>query len=139
MLAFAQYMKKRHILISFPVLAILGLIILPGLLPMGKGSRSYAKRWHTRLQQVSPLAAGTEEHPQVRSLSLTNGQWLVWVDQNSHSNPFGGTVVTHDSDGDTRVFFGHVCGGIHMRGDDLAQAYSNLFTIPEMKEIDLNE
>jgi hypothetical protein len=130
-------MKKRNILITFPILAILAVIILPGLLPMGTGSLSYAKRWHARLQDVSSVHEGTNTYSKLRSISLTNGQWLAWVDQNSHCNPFGGTVVTRDSDGDTRVFVGHVCGISRMHGEDLEQVYSNLCSNSQMKEIDI--
>jgi hypothetical protein len=52
------------------------------------------------------------------------------VSANSHGNPWGGTVVTKDSDGQVRTFYGHVCGhaDIGMETKSLADVYRRFST-----------
>ena len=71
-------------------------------------------------------------------LTFTNGGWIVLRSANSHGDISGGTVVTHDSKGATRVFFGHVCGSETLRGATLEQAYSNVIANFDRKEIILD-
>ena len=133
-------------------LAFIALSIAATVLPMGKGSMRYARKWTQRLEQYVSLADVTNgfEYLDVTGtpgrgwdgdltlLTFTNGNWVVLNTANSHANPWGGTMVTRDSTGRTRVFFGHVCGGETLRGDSLDEAYSNLVSGIERREVFLD-
>ena len=116
---------------------MIALLIIPSLLPMGDGSMRYAKKWYKRLDSIQTVEQAVNDYPSIKYLNLTNEQWIVWTGQNSHGNPFGGTIVTHDSQGDTRVFFGHVCGAPRLGGESLEQVYTNIFRIPDRREIQI--
>jgi len=66
------------------------------------------------------------------------GQWLAAAYASSHGHWGGGTVVTRDSTGCIRVFFGHVCGRPHIHGETLDDAYAQ-FSDPEWQEVSLEE
>jgi hypothetical protein len=67
-----------------------------------------------------------ERYAQAGVREFTNGDWLVWVSDNSHANPWGGTVVTRDNRNAVRAFYGHVCGRTFVHGDSLTEAYRAL-------------
>lgn len=94
------------------VLIVGGFIAYPfviGMLPMGTGSLEYAREWSARLRKVDSVAQAQREYPSSRSRTFANGDWIVVVSDNSHGNPWGGTVVTRDSHGVIRTLYGHVC------------------------------
>jgi hypothetical protein len=134
--------------LKWTALAVVTILVLwitvPSLLPMGKGSVSYARRWKQRLDACRTLNDVTNRFEcldvtgqsigcsttgnMLVLLTFTNGDWIVMRNANSHYDPWGGTVVTHDNTGTTRVFFGHVCGGETLSGLSLQEVYSNLLT-----------
>jgi hypothetical protein len=134
------------------IIAFIALSILVPMLSMGKGSMRYARKWTQRLDECVTLADVTNrfEYLDVTGtpgrgwggdltlLTFTNGDWVVLNTANSHGNPWGGTMITRDSTGRTRVFFGHVCGGETLRGDSLDAAYSNLVSRMERTEVFLD-
>ena len=137
-------MKKRIIgtaRVRFAALVIAA-IILPTVF-MGNGSKWLARRWMKRFAEVNTVSEAVEQY-QVARREFSDGSWIFGVAVRSHGNPFGGTVVTKDSTGHTRVFFGHVCAGrevaraIHeSRCSSLPQAFSNLVANSRFKEQEL--
>ncbi len=108
-------------------LFVLGVLLaVPSCLPMGDGSPRYARKWSARLAEVSSSQQARERYDQAGVREFTNGDWLVWVSDNSHGNPWGGTVVTRDNRGVVRAFYGHVCGRAFVHGDTLEDAYRYL-------------
>lgn len=77
---------------------------------LGTGDPGYAERWQWRIQSLSDPDAAQAKFPEVEILRFNNGEWVFGVSDDSHSSAHGGTVVTKDSAGNTRAFFGHVCG-----------------------------
>jgi hypothetical protein len=55
-----------------------------------------------------------------------DGDWLAMAYRSSHNTWGGGTVVTRDSAGRIRVFFGHVCGSPNVFGESLDEVYASL-------------
>jgi hypothetical protein len=120
---------------------------------MFDGSMWYARKWKQRFDACSTLADITNrfEYLDVTGqnigttssmltlLTFSNDNWLVMRCSNSHGTPWGGTVVTRDSTAKTRVFFGHVCGSMTLRGNSLEEAYSNLVWHATFKEVFLND
>ena len=137
------------------IIAYIGLSIALSFLPMGKGSTRYARKWKQRLDRCATLAAVTNTFEcldvtgtpgrgwggELTLLTFTNGSWIVLNSADSHSNPWGGTIVTRDSTDKTRVFFGHVCGSETLQGNSLEDAYSNLLSVGvfDRKEVFLEE
>jgi hypothetical protein len=76
--------------------AVLAMVVLP-VLPMGTGSPRYARKWSKRLSRIKRPGDLWASLANVSELALTNREWIVWVAANSHSNPWGGTVVTKDT------------------------------------------
>jgi hypothetical protein len=128
-------------MLRVPLIVIIGYVVVSVVyccLPLGKGSMRYAREWKQRLDQCTTLAdvtntfeyhdvTGTPGGGSYGKLTLrrfTNGSWIVMNSENSHGNPWGGTIVTRDSTGKTRVFFGHVCGAETLRGNSLQEAYT---------------
>ncbi len=121
------------------------LLIAPSCI-MGKGSRIYAREWVQRLAVCQTLSDVTNrfecldvtgkdgrigwDHSanKLTLLTFTNAGWMVLRTLNSHGHIRGGTLITRDSTGATRVFFGHVCGSETLEGNTLAEAYSNLLS-----------
>ncbi len=120
-------MKKTiiRIVIGLVLLLLLAFFVIP-CLPMGEGSAHYARKWTERLDPIESPADARAQFGNVAVLELTNGEWVVWVSANSHGNPWGGTVVTKDCRGDTRSFYGHVCGGAHLHGETIDEVYTSL-------------
>lgn len=104
------------------------LMLMDAVLPMGEGSPRFARKWEIRLKGINDPVQAHELYKGLAVREFTNGEWIVWAWANSHGNPWGGTVVTKDSQGIIHSFFGHVCGVPHGRfqGDNLSQIYSNL-------------
>ncbi len=81
-------------------------IALPSI--SGSGSPWLARRWVKRFENIESISEAADKYS-VASRDFGDGTWIFGVSVGSHGNPFGGTVVTKDSTGHTRVFFGHVC------------------------------
>jgi hypothetical protein len=124
------------------LLVILFLLLAGGILlsfTMGNGSRWLARRWTSRLESVNSLQDAERRGLMCRKFA--DGSWLCGIVADSHGNPWGGTVVTKDSNGRARVYFGHVCGPAGVLGpalacssNSLAEAYSNLLDHPSIRE-----
>ena len=103
---------------SFRVVLILGVtlcIVLSlmealNLYPMGTGSKRYARKWITRLQSPHSIEEAEKEIPNLFVRRFDDGSWVMGVCKDSHTSPWGGTVVVRDSNGSVGAFFGHVCG-----------------------------
>jgi hypothetical protein len=77
------------------------------------GSPELAAEWRDHLAQYPDPDTASAADPEVIVLRFRNGEWVFGRSQNSHGVWYrgGGTVVVRDSSGQTRAFFGHVCGG----------------------------
>ena len=118
------------------IVAILGIIVILMLIvpamTMGSGSPWLARRWMKQFSKVHDIATAKDD-AKLFAHEFPDGSWLCGKTSPSHGNPWGGTIVTKDSSGAVRVFFGHVCAGgelaLAIRNEDtdsLEQAYSNL-------------
>lgn len=77
------------------------------------GSPKLAAEWRDDLAKYPTPDAAIDADTTIEHVRFPNGDWLIGRAQDSHGmwRRGGGTVVIKDSNGDTRVFFGHVCGG----------------------------
>lgn len=103
-------------------------ILFSSFFSMGTGSEYYAKKWSKKFQTLHSVAEAKAKYPNVATLEFPNGEWIFWICANSHGNPWGGTIVTRDSRGITKAFFGHVCGFAVLRGESLDEVYEHLLT-----------
>ena len=114
--------------------------------PMGKGSRIFARLWRTQLLACQSLdqvkrhfSCVTLEGSTIRDVtkpkfwrpwafvkSFPDGRWIACAYGGSHGGWGGGTVVSRDSSGETHVFFGHVCGGVYLKGETLEECSASL-------------
>ena len=79
-----------------------------------------------------------ESIPKACIFKFVNGDWLAVAYEGSHrDDDIGGTVVTLDSNGNQKVFFGHVCGGPASAGKTIEEIYSSYKR--NWKEIDLDK
>ena len=113
-------MRKRTkiLLIATPIFLVLlvpvAFFALYAFVSFGSdaGSPELAAEWRDELAsyespQTAMLADAAIEH-----VTFDNGDWLIGRAQDSHGmwRRGGGTMVVFDSNGESRVFFGHVCG-----------------------------
>jgi hypothetical protein len=157
----------KRVLFGVAAGVVVGVVVFVALslMPMGEGSYRYARKWKQNLstctsveevkrrfncsEAVPPeevgwgIGPGTNEwkkgRDKVELLVCTNGEWIVCASAGSHNNPWGGTIVSHDSRGQTRIFFGHVCLSAWPTGYTLEEAYSNLMSNFGRKEVFLSE
>lgn len=135
-------MKIRHW--AFLAVAAGLLLLLVSSFADGTGSTWLARRWVRRFQDIKSAQEASAKY-KVAQRDFADGSWIFGVAVGSHGNPWGGTVVTRDSTGQTRVFFGHVCvSGAPLlialkkaECETLSAAYSNLMSNGRMKEQDL--
>jgi hypothetical protein len=80
----------------------------------GTGSMSEARRLRAIIEPISDPEAGQGCDPEYKFIRFPNGEWVMGIARDSHAPMSryrgGGTVVTKDSRGRVRCFFGHVCG-----------------------------
>lgn len=133
-------MKQRITRIAIAVVVILVVAAVAIPMIMGDGSAWLARRWVKRFADVNSVAEAVQRHKVARR-EFPDGSWIFGIAVGSHGNPFGGTVVTKDSTGQTRVFFGHVCTGAELaravhesQSSSLPQAFSNLTAHGILKE-----
>lgn len=110
------------------VLLIAVFILFPPFLPMGTGSERYAEKWTNRFSALNSIADAKAKYSNIAVQEFSDGEWIFWVCANSHGNPWGGTIVTCDSRGTTKSFFGHVCGFANLKRESLDQVYEHLLT-----------
>lgn len=119
--------KTVNLILLIIVFLIAICILCPELLlPMGAGSEYYAEKWTKRFQTLNSVAEAKAKYSNVAAREFPNGEWIFWVSSNSHGNPWGGTIVTRDSRGITKAFFGHVCGFAVLQGESLDEVYEDL-------------
>ena len=127
---------------------------------MGRGSRQPAREWRVQLLACQSLeevkqhfncfviewrvdGGGTKVRvtemvggrPRALLKSFSDGRWIACAHADSHSEPGGGTIVSRDSAGEIHVFFGHVCGDLHARGETLEEFYTSLRGYNGVKEV----
>jgi hypothetical protein len=97
------------------------------------GSPALAAEWRDHLAQYPDPKSASAADPEVIVLRCRNGEWAFGLSKNSHGIWYrgGGTVVVRDNTGQTRAFFGHVCGGGHLglgpvEPSSLAEFYTRL-------------
>lgn len=122
---------------------VIALVVLAIGVPMiiGGGSPRLARLWTRRLEGTSSVQDAVARYKVVHR-EFPDGTWMYGVAIGSHGNPWGGTVVTKDSNKKTHVFFGHVCvpnAPLFMafgegRCSSLAEGYSNLTAQARFKE-----
>ncbi len=141
-------------------LSLLGLCLVPP--SLGTGSIRHARKWKHKLAACNSLddvrkkfncgrfrANSGGSYTYIRDpntykegntwallYDLPNGDWLAMAYASSHGWRGGGTVVTRDSTGRIRVFFGHVCGRPPAFGETLEELYAN-FDDRSWKEVSL--
>lgn len=120
--------KTVNLILLIVVCLIAIWVLFHPFLPMGTGSERYAEKWANRFQALHSVAEAKAKYSNVAALEFSNGEWIFWVCANSHGNPWGGTIVTRDSRGITKAFFGHVCGLAVLRGESLDEVYDHLLT-----------
>lgn len=76
-----------------------------------------------------------QEDPSAWIYEFDNEDWLAIAYADSYSGSAGGTIVSLDSNGTTKVFFGLVRGNPLTSGKSLEEVYSSYD--PNWKEIDL--
>ena len=103
---------RRSILITFvaAIWLVVFLLLFSLFAPMGTGSKRFAKKWAKKFESIKTLEEAKTEYSWLKFREFKNGEWIFGISSNSHGNPWGGTVVTKDSKGQIRCFFGHVCG-----------------------------
>jgi hypothetical protein len=136
-------MKKQ---IKYTVVMLLAILVVVAIaIPSinGDGSEWIARRWVKRFADVHSVSDALERY-QVARREFPDGSWIVGIAVGSHGNPFGGTIVTKDSTGLTRVFFGHVstpatlAHTIHKsQSASLKEAFSNLTAHGRLNEQEL--
>ena len=163
--------RTRRPIIAFLIVLIglyvlLQIASLP--LPLGDGSMRYARRWKDKLAGCNSLddvrkkfnCGRYRAHPLGSYLyvpdpntyrkgnawallyDLPTGYWLAMAYASSHhGGPGGGTVVTRDSTGRIRVFFGHVCGRPFAVGESLEEIYASFEEnrLGNWKEVNLDK
>ncbi len=111
-------MRRKWLLVSAAgVLALLACgalafwVLGPTLfLGYGEGSPAHAQRWKEAFEGLPDPETAQSQYPEVVAKRYANEEWIFGVCEDSHSSPWGGTVVVKDSRGQVRAFFGHVCG-----------------------------
>lgn len=156
-------MKKAIKWIIIFIFITLAYVFFLGTKGHGTGSYRYARRWKAQLAKCNSLddvrqlfncgknQSGPDgsrtyiKDPNTirkgRTWALLyefqDGDWMAIAYANSHGARGGGTVVTKDSNGTIRIFFGHVCGQPFAFGESLNEVYS-YFQTSFWKEIFLN-
>lgn len=147
--------KKRRLIIgALAGLLLVSFLAWPVDAPfkMGLGSSWYAQRWKARLlacqslddvkQRFNCIESVVDEggshtvpvtkprvgRPHALIAGFSDGKWIACAYRDSHGGRGlgGGTVVSRDSDGVVRVFFGHVCGDPRGYGRTVEEFYANL-------------
>ncbi|MCK5708070.1 MAG: hypothetical protein KAI43_10495 [Candidatus Aureabacteria bacterium] len=120
---------RRSILITFAIAIwlVVFLLIFSVFAPMGTGSKRFANKWAKKFEFINTLEEAKTEYSWLKFRKFENGDWIFGVSSDSHSNPWGGTIVTKDSNGQIRCFFGHVCGSGFLRV---------IFTLTQPKTLD---
>ena len=77
-----------------------------------QGSPKLAALWRDTLDKYNTPDEAAKHVHNLQVASFDNGQWAFGLAQNSHGAWLrgNGTIVVKDSQGNTRAFFGHVCG-----------------------------
>jgi hypothetical protein len=127
-----------NILLGVISVAIIALVVMPAI--NGRGSEWQAHRWERRFRGIESTAEAIGKYP-VASRQYADGSWIFGIAIGSHGNPVGGTVVTKDSTGRIRVFFGHVCAPAVLswalreeNGASIGQSLSNLVARSTLRE-----
>jgi hypothetical protein len=101
-----------------------------------RGSLALATEWRKQLGEYSDPKAAVVFDQKVWVIHCENGEWMFGLAQGSHGvwKRGGGTVVTKDSNGDTRSYYGHVCwpNGSPFRGcptENLAAVYASIIDL----------
>lgn len=104
-----KFKKILKILVLCIIIFIIFICVV-SILPMGNGSESYALKWSAKLEDINSVEEAYSKHSNIYVKNFDNGEWVFGVSSDSHSNPWGGTIVLKDSNGKIRSYFGHVCG-----------------------------
>ena len=110
--------RTKFLLLATPLaLILLSPIVLFGLWMLvaganNGGSPQLAAEWREELEQFDTPEQATSANPDTDHIRFQNGDWFIGLCRDSHGlwRRGGGTMVTRDSNGRTRAFFGHVCG-----------------------------
>jgi len=90
------------------------------------------------LADINSIEEAQSKYSYIHVKNFNNGEWVFGVSSDSHSNPWGGTIVLKDSNGKISSYFGHVCGSARMlfnaEAKDLNTFYTTQFS--EFKEYD---
>jgi hypothetical protein len=116
------------------VLCCLPCGVLRHLLPVhtDRGSPVVAAAWSDELNLYVTPDAARDTDSEIIVLRCKNGEWAFGKSADSHGFMVsgGGTIVVRDSTGQTRVFFGHVCGSNYLldfeRRKSLAEIYKEI-------------
>jgi hypothetical protein len=97
-------------LVATPVLLVVWGMRTAG----GMGSMAEARKLRPKVEAIPDPDSLPAEHREYGVIRFPNGEWVLGIAKDSHAlfSDYlgGGTVVTKDSRGRVRCFFGHVCG-----------------------------
>lgn len=96
-----------------------------------EGLPSAARRLKAEMESAPDPDAARQSHPEWVVVRLTRGEWVFGYGLDSHRQVRAGrgTLVTKDSRGRVRCFFGHVCGD---HGTELAfRQFEHVQTLDE--------
>jgi hypothetical protein len=106
-----RYRILMPILITAGIsLGILAMLVLNRDPEMGRGSNERAAKWKAVFAKLPDLEVIKTKYPFAATKRYDDGSWIFGVGEDSHGDRDGGTIIVRDSDGKTKVFFGHVCG-----------------------------
>jgi hypothetical protein len=78
--------------------------------PKGEGSYRAAERIAIELAKIKAMGGDAELPDGYYRFDYDDGSWYVATGTDSHAGPDGGTIGVLTSDGETGIFFTHVCG-----------------------------
>jgi hypothetical protein len=94
------------------------IILLRQIVASDRGSPELAAQWVTILDTFADPKEAERNVPNVQGKRFANGEWVFGLCRDSHGYQKGrGTLVVKDSRGDTRIFFGHVCGPRYLESE----------------------
>ena len=101
----------KRIIIAVATIAIVFFVWLEFFPHGGTGSVESAQKWAKRFANLHSIDAAHKKYPDIVVFrTFPNGEWIYGICEDSHSSPWGGTIVIRDSKRNIRCFFGHVCG-----------------------------
>lgn len=125
------------------LLILIAFVYLKFFAVSNKGSVELALKYSSLLSDYNDPTSVSLSNEDIWVINCDNGEWMMGMSKDSHGGwrRGGGTVVTKDSSGVVRSYYGHVCGGFPFRGyptESLAVLYENI-SVLEFKALGSND